>query len=187
MEDQGRVMLRAAMESLFNLRAIACSETTAHRFLEMDELQRNRALGKWERLHSYHSRPEAELRLVEELRKELKETIEKKDIKGLTTEDISRLAGMHDWYLSVYTVLSDAVHSRVRDLERHVVADKEGQIVGFRDEPTFDDLQDLLLSNAEILELAMDSLCQVFPELGPLPSEKHKKELQDLKAIRLAE
>ena len=52
--------------------------------------------------------------------KELKEQIDEKNIKQLSTEELSKKAELHDHYLTVYNNLSQTAHVKIRDLEQHL-------------------------------------------------------------------
>jgi len=65
-------------------------------------------------------------------------------------------------YLSAYPVLNDSVHAGIRDLERHVETDADGQIVALRNEPCVDDLEVLFVMAAEFLILALEAHGTIF-------------------------
>jgi hypothetical protein len=124
MPNSARVMLRALIETLFALRAVARDEEALDLYILSDDLQRlkmiNKALThKTEALESF--RTDQALELKAELDKKIKEN----NIKKLSTEDMSCRAGLHDWYLTVYAETSRAVHSSIRDMEQYLVLDQK--------------------------------------------------------------
>ena len=90
---------------------------------------------------------------------ELEEDIQNKCIKSRSTEDWSKEAGMHETYLTAYTILSNTVHSKVRDLQDYFGIDENGEIKTFHWGPSDKGVLRVLATSIEgmLLSLAVTS------------------------------
>lgn len=143
--SQSKTLTRSMIESLFSLCAIAKSEKYADEFILEDQRNRLRYVNKYRKLHGGIP-PEVSRAEIESLEKQLHEDIKEHEIKKKTTEQWSIDAGMHDWYLAVYSVLSDSVHSKVKDLERHLVVNNSNEIKEFQWGPDDHDIEKILMT-----------------------------------------
>lgn len=128
MRVEAETVLRAMVEALFSLCAIAKNQGLAVDFVREDQIRRLKFIDKYRKLHGKlpeHCNPEK----IEMLEKELKE--EKQGIRGRSTEEWAKEAGLHDWYLSAYAVLSDSVHPKVREMERYLVLNGKEEVKEF--------------------------------------------------------
>ena len=73
------------------------------------------------------------------------------------------MAGLHDWYLTAYTIFSDAVHGNIHDLERQFVrSEDDEEIEGVRSGAIVDNLHSLYLCASEILLKGLEIMDDVF-------------------------
>lgn len=93
--------------------------------------------------------------------KEIEEEIAADQAKEFKVEDMARKAGLHEWYLMVYSVFSGAVHTVPRDLEDHLIIDN-GRLVAISSAPRLEGLRELLLTASEMLLIAAGALEDVF-------------------------
>jgi hypothetical protein len=143
--SQARILSRSLIEALFSLCAIAKSEQFADEFILEDQRNRLKYVNKYRKLHGGIP-PEVSKSEVELLEKQLQKEIKELEIKSKSTEQWSIDAGMHDWYLAVYSVLSDSVHSKVKDLERHLVINGSNEIKEFNWGPDDHDIEKILMT-----------------------------------------
>lgn len=92
----------------------------------------------------------------------LEQQIRDSGAKQLKTEDLSKLAGMHDWYTTHYTLLSKATHTNVRELEVYMSLDESGEIRGLTYAPSTEEIPHLTLTVAHCILLAADAVAEVF-------------------------
>lgn len=163
MDIQARILLRAAMDSLFSLMAIAKSPEVAQEFEAADEVERKRKLHKARRWNALSLKEQAQALATNEKLAEIKSAILEKGAKAISSEEMSKKAGLHDWYLTAYSDLSASVHSSIRDLESHVLLDEDGEIQSLKNEATIDGLDALYLTSADIMLMALRGLGVVFP------------------------
>lgn len=110
-----QVALRAQGETMFTLRAIANDEAVLTAYLAEDDLHRLRLLRKAKRVQ------DPRLRVVDsEFEAELEAAVRKSGARPLGTEDLAKTAGLHDWYLVVYALLTGPAHTKIRDLEAYI-------------------------------------------------------------------
>lgn len=162
MNTQARILLRATIESLFSFVAICISEQTSQEYIDADECARRKMLNKARMWKDESLKAKAKEYATEEKLEEINNAIEEKNAKHIYTEQMSIKAGLHDWYLTGYSVLSGSVHSSVRDLERHLVLDDERNIKELCNEPDIVGLDSLLLMASETLLHALYSLKILF-------------------------
>lgn len=161
MPNSARVMLRALIESLFILSAVANDDEALDQYILNDELQRvkmiNKAIAtKDPSLAAF--RTEQSLALKEELEKKIKE----KNIKKLSTEEMARRAGLHDWYLTVYAETSRAVHGSVRDMEQYLVLDKDGEVKSIQFRPDDREVPVILATAGQAINLGLEQFAKTL-------------------------
>ncbi len=97
-------------------------------------------------------------RLIDEIEAEIKAT----NAKSLSVETLSKLAGMHDWYTTVYAMLSMATHTAVRELECYLQVDALGEIKSLEYAPSLGEVPWLLLTVAHCILLGGDAIAKTF-------------------------
>ena len=148
-----RILFRTFLEAFFHFAAIHKDPTYLNDYHDQFEHQRKALVNRIR--HS--NNPE-----LEELRKpidsQLIEEIDQIDVRRVSIEEVSQRGGQHDIYLTVYVMLSRAVHSSASDLESHLDYDKgQETIVGFRYGPTdTETLRTLCLAGMTMAEALKD-------------------------------
>lgn len=158
---QSRSLTRTMIDALFTLCAISKDKKYADEFIQEDHRNRLRFLNKYRELHGGLP-PEVDIEEIESLEKELKEEIQDNEIKKKSFEQWSKDAGMHDWYLSAYSVLSDSVHTKVKDLERYLVLDENNEIKDFRWGPDDHDIETLLMTHIQSMIIGLKCAQSLF-------------------------
>jgi hypothetical protein len=161
-KSQGRALLRVAMESTFTLVAIDKNPELADQFAQEDDLQRKRMLNKTKMWNSPELQEQAKAHATDEILAEIQEAIDENAVKKMSTEEYSKAADLHDWYLTAYSLFSTSIHNSVRDLESHIDTDDEGEVTQIINEPILDGLENLYLSGSEILLNALSSVSNIF-------------------------
>jgi len=178
-----RVMLRCAVEALFNLTACSADYKTAVAFMDADLLARKKAgeyLGQvsGEALKTHIAGKDIAERL-----KRLADEIDTLDAKALQVRQLAKLAGLEDWYLTTYAYLSSSIHSSVRDLEDYFEYDHNGAIKGMVNEPSDRGLELLILLAVEIQHLAMQAAAKAF---GLTVDPQAQARLEAIQALKVA-
>jgi len=184
MMPQSRVIVRAMVEALFSLCAIAKSEKYADDFILEDQKNRLKYLNKFRQLHGGLP-PDANKEEVELLEKQLKEEIRAGEIKEKSTEQWSKDAGMHDWYLTAYSVLSATVHSKVKDLERYLALNDKNEIVEFRWGPDDHDVEEILMTLIQGMLTALNCERSLFEQKQESEVSDFQERLNSLVKERL--
>ncbi len=175
-ESQGRALLRVAMESTFTLVAIDKTPDLADQFAKEDDLQRKRMLNKARMWNSPELQEQAKSRATDEKLAEIQEAIEENAVRKMSTEDYSKAAGLHDWYLTAYSLFSASIHNSVRDLEGHIETDVEGEITEIINEPILDGLESMYLTGSEVLLNALNSVSNIFElEISQFITQTHER------------
>jgi hypothetical protein len=82
--------------------------------------------------------------------------------KAMNLYELAKLADMEDWYLTLYTLLSFAAHTKVSDLDRHVVLDAKGETIEFQNEPDTSNQEAVWAWTTEVQLAAMRSASAIF-------------------------
>jgi hypothetical protein len=173
---QARCVLRAALEALFALAAIAEKPEVVARLVESHEAEQRRAaknIGLWQH-------PDLKVIASHELASgRLDEALASK-ATSIATVDLAAAGGFEDWYRSLYMTLSWSVHGAAIDLERHFVKDSSGVIVEMCNEPDLEDQQVPWLVATELQLKAILMLQKVYPEVPIRQAEELGAELMQL-------
>lgn len=159
---QCKALLRTALESMFALAAIAKNPGMAEAFVQSGDRETKRKVFKT-RLWSESLRAPLESRFTGETFRKSEDIAKSTKARIISTEEIAKMAGLHDWYLTAYTLFSDAVHGNIHDLEQQFVRSEDsGEIEGVRSGATIDDLHGLYLCASEILLKGLEAMDDVF-------------------------
>lgn len=156
-----KVAIRAALEAVFTTRAIAKDEETLKAFVMNDLLQRRRLVRKAQQ-HEHTNLVELRGALTPDFVGTLEAEIQRTEVRPQTAEELSKVAGMHDWYTTAYAILSRATHTSVRDLECYLGFDGQGKVRSIGYAPLLEDIAWLLLTASHCIVLGGDAVAAVF-------------------------
>ncbi len=156
-----KVAIRAALEAVFTTRAIARDEAALKAFVMNDLLQRRKLVRKVQQ-HEHTNLLEFRGALTADFVRQLEAEIQKTGVKPQTTEELSKVAGMHDWYTTAYAMLSQATHTAVRELECYLAFDGDGNARSVEYAPSLEDISWLLLTAAHCILLGGDAVAETF-------------------------
>lgn len=161
MPVQTRVMMRVFMEGIFLLCACAKSEDFADEYLDSDQAQRLRFFKKMKELEKAGDfLPDAVASATPEVRAEIEASIAEVDARELTVRATAEKAGLLPWYLSVYALFSNSVHTNVRDLESHLQT--AGDQLQFSNHPDLSQTATNLDSTTDMLLIALETTSAFF-------------------------
>jgi hypothetical protein len=175
-----RILLRSAMESLFQLKAIERNRNVVNSIAAGDDVFRKKLLEKYKRLDD--PKVNAELERIGPLQTDTSEKFNEWGVKTLSVEQMAAKADLTPLYLSAYPPLSNTAHAGIRDLEGHLEIDDKGEIVALRNEPKIDDLETPFLMAAEFLMISLEAFASILKiNLGDFLEEPRRslKELAD--------
>lgn len=92
----------------------------------------------------------------------LKEQIKLSGAREVKIEELSKLAGMHEWYTTIYYMLSKAAHTTVRDLEVYLSLSKAGDIQSIEYGPSTEEIPHLVLNAAHCILFAAAAVAGTF-------------------------
>ncbi|MCW5604686.1 MAG: hypothetical protein KIT18_09095, partial [Burkholderiales bacterium] len=127
---QARTVLRASLESLFPLAALTKDRSLASKLLASHNADRRTLVDRIQRWQNPVLRASIDSKLSEA---DLA-AIASGTGKAINIYELAKVADMEDWYLTLYTLLSFAAHSKVSDLDRHVVVNEDGEPIEFQNE-----------------------------------------------------
>jgi hypothetical protein len=183
MIPQARMLLRCLLESLFSLVAISKSTELAKKFINADERQRLKMFNKVQSWKADNLREIAKQSTTDVTKESIEQAIKEKNAKSISVEQMAIKAGLHDWYLTAYAVFSGSVHTSVRDLETHLVLDKDRNIISLTNEPSEEGLDRLLLTAAEAMLHALKAAERQFNVSAHEFVQTQYTELQRLKGM----
>jgi hypothetical protein len=159
---QCKTLLRTALESMFALAAIAKDASMAEAFVQAGDREVKRKVFKT-RLWSQDLRAPLASRFSSESFKNAEGIAKSTKARSTSTEEMAKVAGLHDWYLVAYTIFSDAVHGNIHDLEQQFVRNEyDEEIEGVRSGAIVDELHGLYLCASEILLKGLEVMDDVF-------------------------
>jgi Family of unknown function (DUF5677) len=129
MVPSAKAVLRALCEAMFAACAISRDESVAETYVASILRQHQRRLNK--ALNS-EGKELAVLRVsaTPAAMAKLRDQIAASGAREVKSEELAKIGGVHDWYLTVYAMLSDAVHTSVQDLTRYFERGPDGSFVG---------------------------------------------------------
>lgn len=157
-----KVTLRALTETVFRLRAIAFNGDALKAFIAEDLVHRKRLINK-ARSNAYPNLEEARGAITDQLAEKIEQQIKSTGAKALSTEEWSKLAEMHDWYITHYSLLSKAAHTQVRELEAYLESRREIQELHYA--PSMDEIPQLILVAAQLILIGASAFDKTF-EIG---------------------
>lgn len=160
--SRAKVTLRATLECVFTTRAVAADKDTLRAFIIDDLRQRQKLIRRAQQYDHMNLQELCEAvtpDLVERLERQIRDSGAKRQ---LTTEELSKQAGMHDWYTTHYALLSKATHTNVRQLDAYFSLDESGDIRGLTYAPSMEEIPHLILTAAHCILLAADAAAAVF-------------------------
>jgi hypothetical protein len=159
---EAQIILRTLVEVSFSLVAVAENSELSQDFLKDDKAQQLKALNIYMNLPK-HLRTQDEqqqasiLKLIEDLKCEIC-----KNKWELKTEYIAQKANMTDYYNTIYASLCSTVHSRIRNLESHLLLSKNDEIKQLNWGPDVSGLDMVLLAANETFIVSMKRVLQLF-------------------------
>ncbi len=161
LSSQAKVVLRAAMESLFGLRA-CLDEEFCERLVAADAVKSRKHFRKAEQLVQKGVIPDVNGVLTEDLLAQIEVDIAETNARDITTAEIAKAAGLHDWYLGMYAMFSASVHATVRDLREYMRVDGKGEFAALANVPDLEACAGLLICAIEQMLMASTAAAAYF-------------------------
>lgn len=158
---EAKIILRSLIEVLFQLVAINKNNNLSINYVFQDSLNRKKLTKKVKNYKSDIIKEYVSLDL-DKLQKQIDDEISKKNIKKLTTYDFAVKADLLDFYNTAYVLLSSTVHASSRDIENHLIINKDKIIESFNWGPSDKDIDMLLISGIETLYIILLNVIKRF-------------------------
>ena len=160
MIPQASVLTRALLEVVFTLCALCRNEKLVADYVNEDKVYKLKLIDK---LRKYHKEDFPEPEKVALLEQALKSEKGEKNIVSRSTQKWAEDAGLLDIYLITYTGLSATAHVKVSDLDRHIIADAEGNIKDFNWGPNdVADFDLVLMTSIDVMLYALKHISDLF-------------------------
>lgn len=155
-----KILLRSLIEALFCLSASTKDPSIIQVLRLKDERQKlkmvNKIINSNTTMRCFQNKLE-----MESIKQEIEKRIEIFSVKEINVEELAKLAGLHDYYLTVYSLLCLAVHNNYTDLEANLVIENKA-IVGLSYGPTDTKLKINLATAMEAIVLSMKAMNNYF-------------------------
>ncbi len=162
MVASGKVAIRAELEAVFALGAVTADEANFRAFVNDDLRERLDLIKKAQKYDYAILKPLRDAVTDEQFAQLSREAQNAGVANKVTTSLLSRQAGLHDLYVSVYSLLSRSVHSGVGAVDAYLIADSNGDVREIEYAPELDEVGDTLLTACDFLLLASDAICHQF-------------------------
>jgi len=175
-----RILFRTFLEAFFHHAAIHIDATYLNEYLNQFYVQRKKLIN---RLRKSTSPRLDDLRqgIDEALVSEIERTINEKGARRVSVEEVARRAHLHDVYVTVYEILSRAIHTSASDLESHIrFCEKTGKIQGSRYGPSSEETRRVLCLMGMWLAEALEQVSNTFGEDRKAMCVSHKDKFQQL-------
>ncbi|OPX97360.1 MAG: hypothetical protein A4E60_03283 [Syntrophorhabdus sp. PtaB.Bin047] len=161
MSPSGSVTLRALLEATFVLCATAKDDAALEAYVIDGEREKLRVARKL-LADKDSTLSEDRLDVIRGIQNELDEKMKEQKIMKFSTEDFAIKAGLHSWYLTAYAKTSWAVHTTIRDMERHIVLDDEEKLKSITFIPTDEGTVDVLSTACTAMIISLGELLSLF-------------------------
>jgi hypothetical protein len=155
------VLLRTLLESVYALKFISEEYESAKEYLKTNLLKRRTLLNiiSSDKKGIFESikRPD-----LPKLKEEIDKIIDAENIKKLSVEKMAKSVGLEESYQLVYRALSDEVHILPRTLEKYLVMDDDGNIIGLDGTPKSNQVEGILTMATLYLLVAVDVIKDFF-------------------------
>jgi Family of unknown function (DUF5677) len=156
-----KVTLRATLEAIFTTQAVAADKDALRAFINDDLFQRRKLIRRAQQ-HDHSNLEKLREALTPDFVDRLEQQIRDSGAKPLKTEDLSKLAGMYDWYTTHNALLSKATHTNVRQLEAYLSLDESNGLRGLTYAPSMEEIPHLILTAAHCILLGADAVAGVL-------------------------
>lgn len=155
-----RILLRSLIEALFYLSASTKDSNVIQTLRLKDEKQKlkmvKKVINSDTKLRDLQNKEE-----LTTIKNEIEKRIDVFSVKDLGIEELSKIADLHDYYLTVYSLLCLSVHNNFTDLESNLVINN-GVIVSLSYGPTDNKLVLNLATAMEAIVLSMKEMNNYF-------------------------
>lgn len=156
--------LRSLLEATFITRNVALGDEATTAYINTDLVERKKQINKALN-NDYDNFRELRDEITQEIVSNIDDKIEHHRAKKLSIEEQSKRAGMHDWYTTLYSHLSQSAHTSVRELESYLIRDESGEVQSFRYAPGLKEVPHLTLYTAHLVLLSASAVDQTL-EVG---------------------
>ncbi len=161
MLNEAKVLLRTLIEILFQIVAICKNKDFSKEYIYQDSINRKILVKKTLKYNEEAKKNKVELDLNELLQK-VELDIKNNSIKEFKTIDYAKKANLLDFYYTAYALLSSTVHANSRDIESHLLFDKQGIVTSFNWGPADKGIELLLFTGIETIYIILSNLIEKF-------------------------
>lgn len=156
-----KVISRNLLETEFRIGALSKNKENVIKFVQDDANQRQLLLKHYNSVDTNLTNPKIK-EIVNNVLKDLNNTIEKKGIKRLSTRWFAEQANLLSLYQTYYAILCRTVHPCIGDIQNDFIFDKNDTIVSINIGPNFDELEKILFTNCTVVINSIDKIIDIF-------------------------
>ncbi len=161
LRTDAQVVGRGTLEALFVLKQLCEEKSFVPEYIKSDKANKLKLF----QVAAVSNNPNlAEIRKIAtpEAIAKLKEEVARENCKPIRAEDVARRAQLHHMYETEYRLLSLETHASPRSMEKLVEIGTDGEVVGFRLQPTDEDIEMILTIAAQTLLVALQCTTKLF-------------------------
>ena len=175
-----RIQFRAFLEAFFHHAAIHIDPGYLDDYLNQFHIQRQKFVNRIRQTSSSRLK-DLRQKLDEVIVAKIAKIVKDEGAQRISIEDVARRAQLHDIYVTVYEVLSRAVHTSATDLESPLQLSKNSdEIVGFLYGPSSNETRRVICLMGMALSEALEQVSRTFGEDRNKLCSRHKEGFQAL-------
>lgn len=159
---EARLQIRGILEALFSLRALWKQPDTVSDFVNNDVHRRIKLYTNFGKTSKKFREQHLNGMSDDRIKEILLDLNRERSSPYLSMKSLSQKAGLYDLFLSHYAILSETAHHLAKDLERHVVVDKENNIIEFLIEDEATNESDILYPALDYTLMACHAINNIF-------------------------
>ena len=156
-----KATLRVLIETVFTLQAISSDESVLRQYVAADLVHRKKAINRAKN-QNHASLTVLRESITADLIEDLEEEIKRTSAKEIKVEELSRKAGMHDWYVTAYALLSKSVHTQSREAEAYLKLDGNDEVRELAYGPSMEEIPSLALTASDCVLVAAATVDERF-------------------------
>lgn len=161
MSPSSNIILRALIEAVFVLCAVIKDDEALEAYVLAGEHERLKITRKL-LADKNTTLSDEELDTLKKVESELARQNKQLSAQKHSTEDFSKKAHLHSWYLTAYAKTSRAVHTTIRDMDQYLVFDKNEKLKSIKFIPTDEQSETVLATSCDILLLSFKDFLNLF-------------------------
>ncbi len=180
MSNEANTLFRVFLDAYFVFANICSDASFVASYITSDETMRLKLMNSVKK-HDSDLFKKINEYATEEIKAELKQKIREENIQAFNSYAYAHNVDCSEIYDSMYRLMSAAIHTTPRSLEKYIEEDENGNIVDIKYYPVEEDIPDRVFDFTAFLINVLSGLQEVFGSLDVKEIEAKKTELNETK------